>query len=102
MRRSKLIKAQLVMGMNSNNFALRNPLAQIGNCLEKDWLVCSFKILMLLAIQESNEIRDGLDSESLSTVSSNLSIDCYKLEVRIFITFGSTLECWLDSHARRA
>lgn len=102
MGRSELIKAQLVVSLNTYNLALRDLFTQFCNRLEQDWLIRTFEVFVLFSIQESYEIRDGGNSVSLRTFSRDLGVDCDELKIWVFITFSSTFESWLDSHTRRA
>lgn len=96
---SKLIEAQLVVGVNSYYFTLWNLFTQFSDGLEQHWLVCSFKVLVLLPIKESDEVRDCRNSVSLSAISCHLSVYRDEYEVWILIRLRSAFESRLDSHA---
>lgn len=95
---SELIEAQLVVSMNSNHFTLWNFFAQFSYRLEQHWLVCSFKVLVLFSIEKSDEVRDGRNPESLSTISCHLRVYCNEDEIWILIGLRSAFESRLDSH----
>jgi hypothetical protein len=77
-------------------------ICQLSYRREKRWLISSLKVLELLSIEEGNEIWDGVDLESLSSILRLLSVDSCEHQILIIIRLGSSLESWLDAHAWRA
>jgi hypothetical protein len=82
---SELPERKLVMGMSSDHFAFGDQLAKLSNRGKKHLFICSFEVLVLLSIQKSNEVRNGGDTESLSTIPGDLGVYCHKNKIWIVV-----------------
>lgn len=98
----ELLERNLIVLARLNHFALGYFFGEFRYRREQHWLVRTFEVFELFPVEKGNEIRDGIDLECLSGITSLLGIDGSKDQVLIVICFGSGFECGLDSHARWA
>jgi hypothetical protein len=59
----------------------------------------ALEVLMYLTVEEGNEIWDAGDLVSLWCILYLRCITSSEDEVWVFVSLGSCLECWLNSHA---
>ena len=71
----ELLERKLIMIACFNDFTLWYLLSQFCNSREELWFIGSFEVLVLLTIQESNKVWNGVDLECLGGVLSLLCVD---------------------------
>ena len=99
---SKLFETKFIMGMRSNYLSFWNKIVEFSNRCKKHLFISTLEILMLLSVKESNKIWNSCNSESLTAVSSYLSVHCNKNKIWIVVCLGSTFKSRLNAHTRRA
>ena len=65
-------------------------------------LVCTYKLVTLLAMQNEIELRDRLHLESLSSFPIVICLNCTEDDVFVAVRTSSSFIGWLESHARTA